>query len=116
MVVEAAILNLLTHRHPSPPPLKATPEQMEGFRNFLNWRRRLTREMLNHRAWVVALKAVATSNAEREERAANQASLMKWSQWIHEGPADGQRRQHKFTRTVKGVDGDCEQHWYHPWS
>jgi len=27
---------------------------------------------------------------------------MKWSQWIHEGPADGLRRQHKFTRTVKG--------------
>ena len=27
---------------------------------------------------------------------------MKWTQRIHEGPADGQRRQHRFTRTVKG--------------
>lgn len=102
LVVEAAKLNLLTHRHPSPPPSKATPEQMQGFRNFLDWRRRLTREMLTHESWVTALKAAATSNAEREERAAQHASLMKWTQWIHERPADGQRRQHKFTRTVKG--------------
>ena len=27
---------------------------------------------------------------------------MRWTTWIHEGPADGQRRQHHFSRTVKG--------------
>ena len=89
MVKEASVLKLLNYRHPSPPPLKATPEQMEGFRNFLSWKRRLSREMLSHRSWVLALKTAATSNAEREERAAQHASLIKWTQWIHEGPADG---------------------------
>ena len=27
---------------------------------------------------------------------------MKWTQWIQEGPADGMKRQHKFSRTIKG--------------
>ena len=58
--------------------------------------------MLEYKSWVVAFKAVTTSNAEKEERAAQHASLMKWTQWIHEGPADGLRRQHRFSRTVKG--------------
>ena len=86
------MLKLLTYRHPSPPPLLATPEQMDGFRSFLSWRKRLSREMLEYKSWVVALKAAATSNAEKEERAVQHASLMKWTQWIHEGPADGLRR------------------------
>ena len=51
---------------------------------------------------MVALKAAATANAEKEEKAAQYASLMKWNQWIHEGPADGLRRQHRFSRAVKG--------------
>ena len=34
--------------------------------------------------------------------AAQHAALVKWTQWIHEGPADGLRRQHRFSRTVKG--------------
>ena len=75
---------------------------MGGFRKFLDWRKRLTREMLEHESWVAAMKKAATANAEAEETAAQYASLMKWTQWIHEGPADGQRRQHKFSRTVKG--------------
>ena len=36
---EAALLKLLTYRHPSPPPLKATPEQADGFKRFLCWRK-----------------------------------------------------------------------------
>ena len=51
---------------------------------------------------VGALKTAATNNAENEEKTAQHASLMRWTQWIHEGPADGQRRQHSFSRTVKG--------------
>ena len=27
---------------------------------------------------------------------------MRWTKWIHEGPADGLRRQHRFSRNVKG--------------
>ena len=86
---EAALLKILTYRHPSPPPSKATPEQTEGFRNFLSWRKRLTREMLEYGSWVEAMKKAATANAETEENAAQYVSLMKWTQWIHEGPADG---------------------------
>ena len=102
MAWEAALLKILTYRHPSPPPSKATLEQTEGFRNFLSWRKRLTREMLEHGSWVEAMKKAATTNAETEEKAAQYASLMKWTKWIHEGPADGQRRQHSFSRTAKG--------------
>ena len=57
---------------------------------------------MDYKSWVVALKAAATANAEKEERAAQHAALMKWTHWIHEGPADGLRRQHRFSRTVKG--------------
>ena len=48
------------------------------------------------------LRGVAVRHAEREEKAAQEASLQKWAKWIHEGPADGLRRQHRFRRTVKG--------------
>ena len=48
------------------------------------------------------MKRAAIKNAEKEEKAAQYASLMKWTKWIHEGPANGARRQHKFSRTVKG--------------
>ena len=58
--------------------------------------------MLEHGSWVEAMKKAAIANAETEEKAAQYASLMKWTQWIHEGPADGMKRQHKFSRTIKG--------------
>ena len=58
--------------------------------------------MLGAKSWTLALKEAALKNAEAEEKAAQHASLMKWTKWIHEGPADGMRRQHKFSRTVKG--------------
>ena len=99
---EAALLKLLTYRHPEPPLLKATPEQIDGFKRFRIWRKQLTREMLGFKVWASALKKAAIENAEKEEKAAQHASLMKWTKWIHEGPADGLRRQHKFSRTVKG--------------
>ena len=60
---EAALLKILTYRHPSPPPLKATPEQVERFKSFLCWRKRLTREMLEHSSWTLAMKKAATTNA-----------------------------------------------------
>ena len=58
--------------------------------------------MLQNKSWTEAFKKAAVANAEKEERAAQHASLMKWTQWIHEGPADGQRRQHRFSRNAKG--------------
>ena len=67
---EAALQKILYYRHPSPPPRKATPEQVEGFKRFLCWRKRPTRDMLAYRSWAVALKKAATRNAETEEKAA----------------------------------------------
>ena len=83
------MLKIMTYRHPSPPPEKATPEQLYGFRKFLDWRKLLTREMLVYGTWVEVMKNAATANAEAEEKAAQYASLIKWTKWIHEGPADG---------------------------
>ena len=39
---------------------------------------------------------------KREEVAAQKMSLMAWTKWIHEGPAAGLRRQHRFSRVADG--------------
>ena len=52
--------------------------------------------------WVEILKEMAVKNAEAEERAAQRAALSKWVNWIHDGQADGLRRQHQFSRTTQG--------------
>ena len=44
----------------------------------------------------------AISNVEAQERAAQRAAMCKWTEWIHDGPASGLRRQHLFSR---GCDG-----------
>ena len=58
--------------------------------------------MLNHDPWIDALRKTALSNAEREEAAAQAISITAWTKWIHEGPAAGLRRQHRFTRVADG--------------
>ena len=45
---------------------------------------------------------MAIKNAEAEERAAQRAALSKWTNWNHDGPASGLRRQHRFSRTTQG--------------
>ena len=99
---EVAVDKVLNYRRPSPAHLKATKEQAEGFACFMAWRKRISREMLQRKSWTEAFKKAALANAEKEERAAQHAALMKWTQWIHEGPADGLRRQHRFSRNAKG--------------
>ena len=37
-----------------------------------------------------------------EERASQHSSLLKLAKWIHEGPAHGLRRQHRFSRRADG--------------
>ena len=62
----------------------------------------MTDERLKLSFWVEVLKDSATKNAEAEERAAQKAPLIKWTKWIHDGPASGLRRQHQFSRTTQG--------------
>ena len=58
--------------------------------------------MLNYDPWIDALRQTALKNAEREEAAAQAIAITAWTKWIHEGPAAGLRRQHRFTRVADG--------------
>ena len=90
------------YEHPQPLKEAATPEQLCGFQTFHHWREMITAEMLDHRPWTQALKETALKNACREEVAAQAMSIKAWTKWIHEGPAAGLRRQHRFTRVADG--------------
>ena len=89
-------------QHPHPDKDKATPEQAEGFDTFLRWTGIATEENLSSPIWVSVFLQTAMDNAEREEAAAQRASIMAWAKWIHEGPAAGLRRQHKSSRVSDG--------------
>ena len=52
--------------------------------------------------WVEIFRDHAVTNAEAEEKAAQQAAVIKWTDWIHDGPASGLRRQHQFSRGTQG--------------
>ena len=93
---------LLTYCHPPPDKYKATPQQLDSFAKFKVWQGSLTGNLLANRSWTVALKDMAVANAEKEEKVAQQIAMTKWMSWIREGPADGLRRQHKFTRSAAG--------------
>ena len=75
---------------------------MIAFQAFIKWRGIITEEMLQHSTWTAALRQTALENADREEAAAQKMSLMAWTKWIHEGPAAGLRRQHRFSRVSDG--------------
>ena len=47
------------------------------------------------------LRKMAEANAEKEERAAQQISMVKWVSWIRDGP-NGLKRQHRFSRNAGG--------------
>ena len=93
---------ILSYNHPRPRQTLATQAQVDSFEAFLAWRRLLSSEILNSPTWVGVLHGMAVKSAEREERAAQHASLVKWQAWIHDGQADGLRRQHRFSRTPDG--------------
>ena len=103
-VVEANVYRrkVVSYKHPPPDQYKATPQQLESFGNFQTWQKAITEGLLGNETWVRALRGMAVANAEKEERAAQQISIMKWVTWIREGPAHGLRRQHRFTRNAGG--------------
>ena len=81
--------NILSYKHPRPRQTLVTQAQVNSFEAFLAWRRLLSSEILNSTTWVGVLHGMAIKNAEREERAAQYASLMKWQSWIHGGRLTG---------------------------
>ena len=98
----AAINRLRYYKHPAPRIGGATPQQEKGFASFEAWKTLLTEQARQLSIWVEVLKEWAVKNAEAEERAAQQAALCKWTNWIHDGPASGLRRQHCFSRGTQG--------------
>ena len=93
---------VMTYIHPSPDRFKATPQQIESFAKFKVLQETVSGNLLANLSWVFALRNMAATNVEKEERAAQQISMAKWVSWIREGPAHGLRRQHRFTRNVAG--------------
>ena len=55
--------------------------------------------------WVRLFQKVAVQQAEKEEEVAIIAAIVKFAQWLQDGPAKGLRRQHRFSKTA---DGWCE--------
>ena len=102
VATKIAVSKILSYSHPFPLKEAATPEQLLGFQTFLNWRGIITAEMLQHDPWIAALRDTALKNAVSEEVAAQAMSIKAWTKWIHEGPAAGLRRQHRFTRVADG--------------
>ena len=97
-----AVRKLLYYRHPPPAKALATQQQQDSFASFEAWKSIIKENMLGFSVWVEALRGMAIQNAEREERAAQYATVVKWSKWIHEGPAHGLRRQHQYSRVAHG--------------
>ena len=102
---DTARWKLLFYEHPLPDLGYATPEQIWSMELFNAWRSNVTEENTFTPAWVKTFKAIAEKQADKEEEAARIAATVKFAAWLQEGPANGLRRQHRFSRTA---DGWCE--------
>ena len=52
--------------------------------------------------WVKVFIAMATKQAETQEREVQRAQHLSWMSWLQEGPAVGFKRQHQLTKTKTG--------------
>eukprot|EP00973_Karenia_brevis_P071886 9989004-Karenia_brevis.AAC.1 len=52
--------------------------------------------------WIEALHSCAQQHALRVEEAAYRSRAAGWCSWLHEGPARGLGRQHRFSRNALG--------------
>ena len=73
-----------------------------GFKVFEDWRGCIQRGQMHSKPWLEMLKYVATKQAEKEEAAAQLASVLQYKVWLDGGPAKGLRRQHQFSRSATG--------------
>ena len=99
---ESARWKVRFNRHPKPDPAQANHEQSMSFKVFEDWRGCIQRGQVHSRPWLEMLKHVATKQAEKEEAAAQLASINSYKLWIESGPAKGLRRQHQFSRNATG--------------
>ena len=73
-----------------------------SFKVFEDWVSCIQRGQLHAQPWLEMLRHVATKQAEKEEAAAQLASVISYTDWIEGGPAKSLRRQQQFTRSAKG--------------
>ena len=73
-----------------------------SFKVFCDWKCNVRHRQLHSRPWLEMLRHVATKQAEKEEAAAQLASIKGYVLWVSSGPAGGLRRQHQFSRVPTG--------------
>ena len=99
---EMARWKIRFYRHPKPNPAQASSEETMSFKMFDDWRSCIKAGQLHSAVWVGMLRQVAERQADREEAAAQLASIKGYVLWVNGGPAGGLRRQHQFTRIATG--------------
>ena len=88
------------YEHPRPKQRHATEPQKIAMKNFDDWKKVITLDMLQHDTVAKMLEEAARKQAESEEAAAGKAATKKWISWMHEGPAAGLGRQHKMPKVA----------------
>ena len=73
-----------------------------SFQVFEDWRNAIRTGQMHSRPWLEMLKHVAEKQAEKEEAAAQLASMKSYQEWIEGGSGCGLRRQHQFSRNATG--------------
>lgn len=101
-VAGADMCKLTRYMHPKPDPARASVAQLSAMACFDVWQKSLARGQLLTKVWIEMLMFVATKQAEAEESTAQIAAVVKWTSWLLEGPANGLRRLHRFTRVATG--------------
>ena len=99
---EMARWKIRFYRHPKPNPAQVSTEQTMSFKMFDDWRSCIKAGQLHSNVWVGMLRQVAERQADREESAAQLASIKDYVLWVSSGPAGGLKRQHQFTRIATG--------------
>ena len=73
---------------------------------FNVWKRMLSHRSLEDHAWVESFLTVATKAADQADNRAAARSAKSFTDWLNDGPAAGQKRQHLFSRTATGWQDD----------
>ena len=57
---------------------------------------------LNNPTWAKSFLGVATKEADYADAKASRLATAKFTQWLQEGPAQGLKRQHLYSRVATG--------------
>lgn len=98
----AANTKLRRYKH-QPPKWGAEFEDRDAeWYAFERWLELVRRADLHNGTWTNAARIVASSAHQRATDTARRLARIRWHNWMHEGPAAGLSRQHRFTKTAVG--------------